>query len=67
MSDVGDVSKLIMELIKIGKELFPDAVERFEKEWKDDQQEFQKAYRDSDVDTLNRLFDKYWNLLSSLI
>ena len=67
MSDVGEVAKLILELIKIGKELFPDEIEKFQKEWKDDQQEFQKAYRDRDVDTLNRLFDKYWNLLSSLI
>lgn len=67
MSDVGEVSKLILELIKIGKELFPDEMERFTKEWKGDQQEFQKAFRDRDVDTLNRLFDKYWNLLSNLI
>lgn len=67
MSDVGEVSKLILELIKIGKELFPDEIEKFKKEWESDQQEFQKAYRDRDVDTLNRLFDKYWNLLSSLI
>lgn len=67
MSDVGEVAKLILEMIKIGKELFPDEVEKIQKEFKADEQEFQKAYRDRDVDTLNRLFDKYWNLLSSLI
>ena len=67
MSDVGTIAKLILELIKIGKELFPDEIEKFEKEWKSDQQEFQKAFRDRDVDTINRLYDKYWNLLSSLI
>ena len=66
MSDVGEVSKLIMEVIKIGKELFPDEVERFEKEWKNDRQTFQKAYREKDVSTLNLLVDKYWSLLLSL-
>ena len=67
MSDVGEVSKLILEVIKIGKELFPDEVEKLEKEWKNDQQTFQKAYREKDVPTLNLLLDKYWSLLSSLI
>lgn len=67
MSDVGVIAKLILELINIGKELFPDEVEKFEKEWKSDQQEFQKAFRDRDVDTLNRFYDKYWGILSNLI
>jgi len=67
MSDVGEVAKLILELIKIGKELFPDEVEKFEKEWKNDQKEFQEAFCDRDVDSLNRLLDKYYNLLFSLI
>lgn len=67
MSDAGTIAKLILELIKIGKELFPDEIEKFEKEWKDDQQEFQKAFREHDVNTLNRLYDKYWNMLSNLI
>ena len=67
MSDIGDIAKLILELIKIGKELFPDEVEKFEKEWKDDQKEFQTAFRDRDAVALNRLLDKYHNLLSSLV
>lgn len=67
MSDVGEVSKLILEIIKMGKELFPDEVEKFQKEWKNDRQTFQKAFREKDVPTLNLLVDKYWDLLSSLI
>ena len=67
MSDVGTIAKLILELIKIGKELFPDEIEKFEKEWKSDQQEFQKAFRDRDADTINRLYDKYWGILSNLV
>ena len=67
MSDVGEVAKLLIELIKIGKELFPTEIEKIQKEWKNDQQEFQAAYRDKDIGTLNMLLDKYHNLLFSLI
>lgn len=63
MGDVGEAAKAFLELLKIIKEIIPDEAEKFEKEWRKDEQIFTKAWKNRDADTLNMLFDKYWALL----
>lgn len=63
MGDIGTVAKALLELIKIAKEIFPDEAEKMKKEWAKDEKKFTKAWKKGDIDTLNMLFDKYWNLL----
>ena len=63
MSDIGDIAKLLLEVIGIIKDLKPTEWEKLEKEWKDDQQKFMEAWKSGDVDTINFILDKYRNIL----
>jgi hypothetical protein len=63
MSDIGDIAKVLLEVIGLIKELKPTEFEKLEKEWKDDQQKFMEAWKTGDVNTINFIIDKYRNIL----
>jgi hypothetical protein len=63
---VGAVAKAFLELLKLIKELVPDEYEKFEKEWKKDEKQFTKAWKAGDINVINQLFDKYWNMLQEV-
>ena len=63
MGDVGMVAKAFIELIKLIKELKPTEFEKIKKELENDQKKLGKAWKENDWNTVNFIFDKYYNWL----
>lgn len=62
-SDIAIIAKAFMELIELIKELKPTEFEKIEKELKNDHKKLAKAWKENDLDTVNLLFDKYYEWL----
>ena len=63
MSDIGEIAKVLLEIIGLIKELKPTEFEKLEKDWRNDQTKFMEAWKTGDADTLNFILDKYHTIL----
>ena len=63
MSDIGEIAKVLLEIIGLIKELRPTEFEKLEKEWKENQQKFMEAWKTGDADAVNFILDKYHAIL----
>ena len=59
-SEIALILEAFLTLVDLLKK---DPKNEFTKEWEKDEQVFIKAWKEGDADTINHLFDKYYDIL----